>query len=56
MVGFGRGGDRRFGFGFESGVGRAISFVGFDFLKEVFDVFVFIFEEVHFGSNIKINS
>lgn len=56
MVGFGRGGEGRFRFGLEGGIGGSIGFVGFDFLEEVFDVFVFVFEEVHFGSNIKTNS
>ena len=55
MVGFGWGDNGGFRLMLEGGIWGAIGFVGFDFLEKMFDVFVFVFEEVHFGSNI-INS
>ena len=48
MEGFGGGGERRFVFFLKSvGIGGAIGFVGLDFFKELFDVFGFVFEEMH---------
>lgn len=49
MIGFRRSSQRWLRFFVQGSSGRSIGLIGLDFLKKMFDVFVFVFEEVHLG-------